>query len=80
MLHPVMRETSSHLTAPLASSETRGRSVGSEETAAKVFNLFYTQLTTPASLRMSPFSIRSAVFHHFDKFISMIQMSGSLLF
>ena len=37
-----MRETSSRLTAPLASTETQGRSVGSEETAGFQFVLYPT--------------------------------------
>ena len=79
MMHPVMRETSFHLTAPLASTETQGRSVGSEETAGFQFVLYptdrpwvskdvllKTKTKTVSGKGQETFSIRSAVFHHFD--------------
>ena len=69
-----MRETSSHLTAPLASTETQGRSVGSEETAGFPFVLYptdrpwvskdvllKTKTKTVSGKGQETFSIRSAV-------------------
>ena len=42
--------------------------------------LLKTKTTTVSGKGQDTFSIRSAVFHHFDQFMSIIQMSAGLLF